>query len=263
MCSRDPEKILKIVIALDLSVPPKELKSKDSRLVLSSIFSRWLPLAATSIQAVVEIVPSPVTAQGLRIPQMLLHDVESQGQNGLWEALKHDLYTCNRQPGAFVVVYVSKMFAARRSMLSHRKVENALDGSLSEVGFNESQESDEHVLGFARIYSGVLRVGMKLHAVLPKYDNSLPSSHRHNMENVAVVCIDALYTMMGRELVPIEEIRAGNVFAISGIGEVVWRNATLCGDPDFHDLPMSDPTNDLDTCCLINLGGATTGVSLS
>jgi ribosome assembly protein 1 len=43
-----------------------------------------------------------------------------------------------------------------------------------------------------------------------------------------MVRVEALYTMMGRELVPVNEVLAGNVFAIAGLEGKVWRNATLC-----------------------------------
>ncbi|TPX60007.1 hypothetical protein PhCBS80983_g02070 [Powellomyces hirtus] len=81
--------------------------------------------------------------------------------------------------------------------------------------------SGETLIGFARIYSGTIRVGQKLHVLGPKYDPA--ESNRYRTE----VTIEKLYLMMGRELQELQEVPAGNVFGIGGLGNHVLKTGTL------------------------------------
>lgn len=89
-------------------------------------------------------------------------------------------------------------------------------------------DAGETLLGFARIYSGTIRVGTTIACVLPKYNLTLGPAHPRNAEHLVTAQVEELYTMMGRELVPVESVPAGNVFAVKGLEGKVWRNATLC-----------------------------------
>lgn len=88
-------------------------------------------------------------------------------------------------------------------------------------------DSPEVLLGFSRVFSGVLRRNTQMIATLPKYDPDLPPSHPRNAKYVTKVTVKDLYTMMGRELVAVEEVPAGHICAIGGLDGVVFRNATL------------------------------------
>lgn len=88
-------------------------------------------------------------------------------------------------------------------------------------------ESSEVLLGFSRVFSGVLRRNTRLLATLPKYDSDLPPTHPRNIRHVIKVTVGDLYVMMGRELVAVEEVPAGHVCAIGGLEGAVPRNATI------------------------------------
>ncbi|KAJ9477492.1 Ribosome assembly protein 1 [Pseudozyma hubeiensis] len=110
----------------------------------------------------------------------------------------------------------------------------------------EEQGSDEVVLGFARLYSGTLRVGQWMYALLPKYNTSLPPSHAANVKHIKAIPLEALYMIMGRDLVAVNEVPAGNVFAIRGMEGLVLRNATLCSPSLVQSYPIerhTDPTS--------------------
>ncbi|KAJ1676064.1 Cytoplasmic GTPase/eEF2-like protein (ribosomal biogenesis), partial [Spiromyces aspiralis] len=68
----------------------------------------------------------------------------------------------------------------------------------------------EELVGFGRIYCGTLRVGDKIWAMQPKYDPSQPECTKSHVKQVT---ISALYMLMGRELVLLDHVPAGNVFA--------------------------------------------------
>lgn len=279
----------KIVSALNLKIPPRDLRSKDTRHLLSLIFTQWLSLSTGIIQTVIDIVPAPSIAQATRIPKMLypdLHETTIDPKNKLEE----DLYASKSGPDACVIAYVSKMFAvtekdlpenkkkpmsaedmrarAREARAAMQSAENG-DPEVAPTGVDymptnaqakvvedEAPVKDdaEVILGFARLYSGTIRTGTTIYGVLPKYNLALDPGHPHNVKYLVTATVEGLYVMMGRELVAVDSVRAGNIFAIKGLEGKVWRSATLCaptekglGEQLELDLPRSS--------FIINLGG--------
>lgn len=207
--------------------------------------------------------------------------------------LEEDLYHCRSEPDAYAVAYVSKMFAVPRKELPENKPKAVtaeemrakgrearearlaagqdtapsgpipLDSlTLSDKQSPETngpppaEEGDEILLGFSRLYSGTITRTSKLYCTLPKYNTTFPPTHPANAKHVCVVEITALYIMMGRDLVPVEKVVAGNVFALAGLGGIIWRNGTLCG---MGDAQAGDDVSiaNLETArpCLVNLAG--------
>ena len=120
MSSRNPDKVAKIVTTLNLKIPPRELKNKDTKHVLSLVFSQWLSLSTCVIQTIVDVVPPPTKAQPTRIPKMLYPDIyEStiEPKNKLEETL----YKCDSSKDSSVVALVSKMFAVSADELPENK----------------------------------------------------------------------------------------------------------------------------------------------
>lgn len=290
--SSNSDKVAKIVAALNLKIPSRDLKSKDTRHLLSLIFSQWLSLSTCIIQSVIDVVPAPCVAQSTRIPKMLYPD--------LYEAtvapknkLEEDLFASKSGPEACVSAYVSKMFAVAEKFLPENKKkpltademrararearearatseallsedEAALTGVGTPANAPEQEEpkdeAAEVILGFARLYSGTIRTGTVVYGVLPKYNMDLEPMHPHNAKYLIMAPVEGLYVMMGRDLVAVDYVRAGNIFAIKGLEGKVWRSATLCapGEIGIGDEPEA---NDLKHC-LINLGGVANQVSL-
>ncbi|KAK4994972.1 Cytoplasmic GTPase/eEF2-like protein (ribosomal biogenesis) [Elasticomyces elasticus] len=89
----------------------------------------------------------------------------------------------------------------------------------------EEQPSDpEHLIGFARLYSGTLTVGDAIYVLPPKYTPANP----HAPPQPKRVTITALYLLMGRSLEPLTTVPAGNVVGIGGLAGAVMKSATLC-----------------------------------
>lgn len=210
--------------------------------------------------------------------------------------LEKDLYSCDGGDDACVVAYVSKMFATPAADLPENKKkpltademrakareakearqralgngedgQPAPDGSAPLLALSPETntdvdpagdfiDADEVLLGFARLYSGSLRVGSRIGCVLPKYNNGLGRSHGRNKSHYVETKVEGLYTMMGRDLVAVERVDAGNVFAIKGLEGKVWRSATLCS-PRASGIQESDSEEDW----LINLGSINLQVS--
>jgi ribosome assembly protein 1 len=283
----NPERVPKIVSALDLKISPRELKTRDSRQLLSTIFSQWLSLSACIIQAIIDIVPAPSVAQRTRIARMIYPDAR-EGVLAPKNKLEEDLFSCNATATSSVVAYVSKMFAVPTKDLPEHKrqamsademrrrarevrearqaagimdtpeASSAIDPdsvSAANVVDATSEGESESVLGFARIYCGTIHVGQAVFAVLPKYNGDREPSHPSNLKYRLKATIQGLYTMMGRELVPVESVQAGNVFAVRGLEGIVWRNATLCA-PDSGGVDNNGFNNGFDNAhdFMVNLG---------
>ncbi|KAF8558377.1 P-loop containing nucleoside triphosphate hydrolase protein [Imleria badia] len=280
----NPEKVSKIVSALNLKLLPRDLRSKDGRQLLSLIFNQWLSLSTCVIQSVIDIVPSPPAAQAVRLPRMLypnVFDQEIKPKN----KLERDLYSSSSGAGAYITAYVSKMFAVPRKELPENKVRpltaeelrirgravretrrDAAADHLESIPNTAAPEdtadapeifpaaNDEILLGFARLYSGTIKVGTRIYCVLPKYSAALSPDQPANVNNIVIAEVEGLYVMMGRELQPVASVRAGNTFAIRGLEGKVWRNATLCSPGEAGIL--QDSSRQQDQECLINLGGA-------
>lgn len=106
-------------------------------------------------------------------------------------------------------------------------------------GAEETKEEVEHLIGFARIYSGTLSVGDEVYVLGPKFTPANP----HAPPEPQKVKITALYLMMGRSLEPLTTVPAGVVFGIGGLAGHVLKSGTLCSQ-----LPGS-----------VNLAGITMG----
>jgi len=180
------------------------------------------------------------------------------------------LWACDPSEEAYVVAYVSKMFAVPTKSLPEKKQKGMTaeemrqrgrearenraaateEATLAGTPFPESSSQNENItveraseeptagpenpqeeetlLGFARLYSGTFHLNSTIACVLPKYNNSLPPTHPANKRFILTTQVQGLYIMMGRELVPVETVSAGNVFAIAGLCGKVWRSATIC-----------------------------------
>jgi ribosome assembly protein 1 len=279
------------VSTLNLKIPQPGAQNKDTRHLISLICSQWLSLSTCVIQTVIDIVPAPAVAQASRIPKMLYPDLYEQTIKPK-NKLEEDLYSSNWASDACVSAYVSKMFAISRKDLPENKkrpltaddmrsrarearfategTQNLQSPSLSssvvehipeQLASDETKnnpEEPEILLGFARLYSGTIRVGTRVHCVLPKYKSSLGPVHPQNSKYIVTALVEGLYVMMGRELVPVDSVRAGNTFAIKGLDGKVGRSATLCAPGETGTGDNADITSQKD--CLINLGGVNRSV---
>ena len=224
-------------------------------------------------------------------PDLYEHSIEPRNK------LEQDLYSCDASADAAVVALVSKMFAVSAEDLPENKkkpasveelrakvkaarearkaaedaggsangvvskpLEEALDQMKIEDGQSDHMPRREILLGFARIYSGTIRVGTSIACILPKYNHAYGPTHGRNQRHIVTAEVEALYVMMGRELVSVQSVQAGNVFAIRGLEGKVWRNATLCA-PDGRGIDVAAGLAQL-TESIVNLGGTSRIVRL-
>ncbi|KXJ94687.1 P-loop containing nucleoside triphosphate hydrolase protein [Microdochium bolleyi] len=255
----DPALLEKITKSLGLSIPPHVARSKDPRLMMTTLFASWLPLSTALLVSVVESLPSPKAAQAERMPDLLKSSPGSEHIDKKVHDAMVDFKTAKTEP---VVAYVSKVVSIPESELPQNKrragqlsAEEArelarkkraelaraqaaesngaedLTTALDNFSINdhmpehEEKEADpEHLIGFARIFSGTLNVGDTIYVIPPKFSPANP----HAAPEPQKVTVTSLYMLMGRNLESLESVPAGVVFGIGGLDGHILKSGTLC-----------------------------------
>ena len=123
-----------------------------------------------------------------------------------------------------------KASAARESTetTDEYKVVSAFEWE-EEAGGEEEEEEEEELpaetlVAVTRVFSGELLRGQRVTVVGPKYDAAAPGQgYEREVE------ITDLFLIMGRELVRMARVPAGNICGVVGLEGLALKNATLCG----------------------------------
>ncbi|ETN45047.1 uncharacterized protein HMPREF1541_09923 [Cyphellophora europaea CBS 101466] len=257
----DPSLLEKVTKSLSINLPPHIMRSRDTKAVLQALFAQWLPLSTALLVSVIEYLPSPPAAQAARLPDMIDSLV---GSKNIDETLKKSMVDFNTDESAPTVAYVSKMVAIPESEMPNKRrklgttltpdearelarkkraeiakaqaeaegvdgISNGLSNAaigdvLDDESAPEQPEDPEHLIGFARLYSGSLAVGQEIWVLPPKFNPAFP----HASPQPRKVQITALYLLMGRSLEPLERVPAGVVFGVEGLEGTILKTGTLC-----------------------------------
>jgi len=255
----DPALLEKITKSLNLTVAPHIMRSRDPRLLLTTVFSSWLPLSTALLVSVVESLPSPIIAQAERLPDLL---DEIPGADHVDPKVRDAMVFFKKSPSDPMVAYVSKMVSIQESelpenrrrgplspeeaidMARRKRAEaarakdntdngiNDLTAALSNASLEplareteENKAEKEHLIGFARIYSGTLSIGDEIYVLPPKFTPANPNA----TPTPKKVTVGALYMLMGRNLEALDSVPAGVVFGVRGLeGSGLLKSGTLC-----------------------------------
>lgn len=266
-CFSDPELLEKITKSLNIKIPPHVLRSRDPRALLTTVFQSWLPLSTAVLVSVIEHLPSPVTSQAARIPDLLEASPGSAHLDPKIKTAMTESRTSTEEP---IVAYVSKMVAVpedelpinkrrggaltaeeARELGRKKRAEiakaqalaagenngvNSVTDALSRVAIGEEDDNEEngeeekqaetkeHLIGFARLFSGTLTVGQVIYVLPPKFTPAAP----HAAPEPKKVTITALYLLMGRSLESLNSVPAGSVVGIGGLEGAILKSGTLC-----------------------------------
>ena len=255
----DPAILEKVTKSLNVTISPHIIRARDPRLLMTTVFSSWLPLSTAILVSVVESLPSPPKAQAERLPDLL---EDSPGSEHIDGAIKDAMISFKDQPSDPVIAYVSKMVsvaaselpenkrrpgqltgeeardlarqkraeAARAQAANDKNVVEGLGDALDSINIDdirpeleEKEVEPEHLIGFARIYSGTLSVGDDLYVIPPKWS----PAHPHSKPEPHKVKVTALYMLMGRNLEALNSVPAGVVFGIGGLEGKILKSGTL------------------------------------
>ncbi|KZF26643.1 P-loop containing nucleoside triphosphate hydrolase protein [Xylona heveae TC161] len=260
----DPAMVEKITKSLSITLPPHVLRSKDPRSILTALFSAWLPLSTALLVTTIEHLPSPPVAQADRLPAMIEESPGAEHVDPAVKQAMVEFRTEKTEPAVayvskMVAIPQSELPENRRragglsaeearEMARKKRAEIARAQQLSsgDVGgmtralatvslgegeeeeepeaSHEEEEDPEHLIGFARLYSGSLSVGDEVYVLAPKFSPADPHAHPEPQK----VTITALYLLMGRSLEPLRTVPAGVVFGIAGLEGHILKSGTLC-----------------------------------
>lgn len=245
--NNDIDKLKRVVTSMKLNISPRliERKTEDeksSQQKFSLIMREWLPLENAILDTVIEYLPNPIQVQKNRIVK-LIPDLENLGEmeevniedldkkyliemRNHRRKLREDLIKCNHSSDAISLAFISKMINMTKedSVFDAKERFNQQRSSNyqgNDQNFDEIEEEKSELVGFARVFSGRLFVGQEIHVLGPRYNAHKPDEYRD------VKKITSLYLMMGKDMVPVKEVFAGNICAIGGLDDVVLKSATL------------------------------------
>ncbi|MEW5299576.1 MAG: hypothetical protein WDW36_002577 [Sanguina aurantia] len=233
-------------------VTARALEHSDPRQALRAVLRAWLPLSEAVLGMAVACLPSPSEAAPSRVPHLLGYtpgssSIARAGHALLPPAMQAQLHRAeasltasSSDPDAPLVIYVSKMVSVPASLLpravpsAHGNGSSGGDRAVADVGGTHGSSNGEVFLAFGRVFSGVARVGQRVHVLSAAYDPARPEAHRQS------VVLTGLYMMMGRALEALQRVPAGNVCAIAGLELAILKSATLACSPVATPLaPMS------------------------
>ncbi|KAL7945820.1 P-loop containing nucleoside triphosphate hydrolase protein [Trichoderma barbatum] len=249
----------KVTKSLNVTIAPHILRARDPRLLLTTVFASWLPLSTALLVSVIESLPSPPVAQAERLPTVIDESPDSEFVD---KSVRGAMVSFKTEKSDPVVAYVSKMVSIPESELPENKRRTGqmtgeearelarqkraaaaalaaansqddvagLTDALGAVDLDnvtpaaeEEKIDPEHLIGFARIFSGTLSVGDTLYVIPPKWSPANP--HAAEPQQITV---KSLYMFMGRSLEALDTVPAGVVFGIGGLDGKILKSGTLC-----------------------------------
>ncbi|PWY94163.1 putative ribosome biogenesis protein Ria1 [Aspergillus sclerotioniger CBS 115572] len=259
----DPALLEKITRSLNVNIPAYILRSRDARNILTTLFSMWLPLSTAVLVSVIEYLPSPRAAQATRLPSLIEESPGAQFVDQkvkdamvnfktqkdepviayvskMMSIPESELVSSKKRSGATMSADEAREIARKKreeiaKMQAEANGDQADDFSRITSAFertslsdnqaadDEENEDPEHLVGFARLYSGTLSVGDSVYVLAPKFSPENP----HASPEPRKVTVTDLYLLMGRSLEPLQSVPAGVVFGIGGLAGHVLKTGTL------------------------------------
>lgn len=244
-----------------------------------ALFSAWLPLSTAVLVSVMEYLPSPRSAQANRLPEMIKASPASNSVDEKVKEAMIDFKTGPNDPvvayvskmvaipeselpqatkragGTMTAGEARELARKKREEIAKMQAESNEQGdefsrvttalasaSLDDQETQTEEKVDkEHLIGFARLYSGTLNVGDSLYVLGPKFSPANP----HASPEPKKVTITRLYLLMGRSLEPLKSVPAGVVFGVEGLAGHILKTGTLCsqleGSINMAGVSMASP----------------------
>lgn len=249
----EKDKLPLILSKLNITKQTREMKHNDPKVQVRAILQAWKPLGACVMNQCQKIIPSPNKMQELRCNSMINMSKYSEDKilNEAAENMTKMLKNPDFGDKSNIIVYVSKMFSVNKKNLSQNKpkvfvpslqskeavlaarketeekikqLQNDESKNVTNITATPTIDDDvtieNRIIGIARVFSGELKCGKELYII--------PHDHNPTAEkDVEEVTITELYMLLGRELILVDSVPAGNICGIGGLEQAVIRTATL------------------------------------
>lgn len=274
---KDKERLTKIAESMNVTLFARDLRQTDTRILLQSFLSQWIPLSLSVLGMVCDKCPSPNQLTDVKIENLLcppMKEFNLMPKETI--ALKTDFSKCSPDDDVPVIAFVSKMFPIKRKYLPQNKpkvltaeeiakrrelarIKHALKSSALKIEGSETKcgvtvdneenkpevkeptlnENDVMFIAFGRMYSGTIRRGQEMYVLGPKHDPSKITDSDFYVDekctlatlksdqHIMKTTITDLYMLMGRDLEPVDEVPAGNIFGAGNLEQYILKSATL------------------------------------
>ena len=167
----DTESLKKVALHLNLRID-ENIWLQPPKSIAKALLEKWLPVEKAVLDMVIRFCPSPLDAQKYRFKSFWPGDFESEEGKGLIE--------CDIDGP--VMIAISKMIPGRA----------------------------KRIIAMGRIFSGTVKAGQKIKALLPGYHPG--GKERHFTTNIQQVSM-----LMGAKAEKVDFIPAGNIVALQGL----------------------------------------------
>ncbi|PVU91589.1 hypothetical protein BB559_003933 [Furculomyces boomerangus] len=260
--SPDQTKIDKIIETIGAKIHPRDRKVKEPKTLLGLVMRSWMPVAQACMLAIIDQLPSPIQAQAIRVPS-LLKGSKNINSGPIVEAM----LKCTCDENGPSVAYISKVLAMEKSKLPENLTKperlrltademraqgrsriatptiSEKEPSTSETSTpgpentpqiredeSSNSKSKEVLIGFGRLYCGILKVGDPVWMLSPRFKPKRPNANHYSQ-----TVITSLYIFMGSELLPVQKVFPGCVFGIRSIDGETMISGTLT--TQFEECP--------------------------
>lgn len=226
----EKHKVDDIIKKLKLPNVTRDMHHTDPKVQVKAILQAWSPLADTMLIQSKILVPSPQDIHPRKMKYMTNYSniLENNYKQQFAEKTMSILKQCSVEDPT--IVYVSKTFSVNKRNLSQYRSKT----------FGEDLKKHENfaIIALARVFAGKLTVGKELYFLSPSYDPTIPDQSEYKK-----VVVTELYILLGRELVSVDFVEAGNLCGIGGV-DLIPRRGTLSSDLDlfpFVERPVTEP----------------------
>ncbi|CAN6636382.1 ribosome assembly protein 1 [Trichomonascus vanleenenianus] len=261
---KSPETVEKIVNVLELKVQPRDIKAKDGKNLMHSIFSQWIPLSRAILLSVIDFLPSPLEAQRTRIPMIL---EATPGHESVSEKVVTAMKACDRTGP--ITSFISKVITvAAKDIPKERKAGGGIESAEDRIARIREQSRKARELALA---SGVGNGGdtdglaaqlsatsldeddiatdssnvdkaeecdERVIGFARVYSGTISVGQQVNLlnpryspekpdEHVHTVTVSGLFLLMGRDMIPIDHAPAGNIVGIAGLDGKILKSGTI------------------------------------
>eukprot|EP01094_Clydonella_sp_ATCC50884_P016815 TRINITY_DN282_c0_g2_i1.p1 TRINITY_DN282_c0_g2~~TRINITY_DN282_c0_g2_i1.p1 ORF type:complete len:865 (-),score=381.57 TRINITY_DN282_c0_g2_i1:201-2795(-) len=183
-------------IGVAVAAKDREELSSSSDLI-RHVLQAWLPAHVPLLESIVCHLPSPVRAQPYRTELLYTGPSDDHAADGIRRC----------DPDGPLVVYISKL-----------------------VPPPEGFEKSTRFFAFGRVFSGTLRMGMKVNIMGAAYEHG-GTADLFQGKSLQGVCV-----MMGKKAVGTESICAGNTVALAGIDQFLLKSGTIVSEDVHHPI---------------------------
>ncbi|CAD8157110.1 unnamed protein product [Paramecium pentaurelia] len=176
------------------------------------LMSKWLPFDLCLFDRIIKELPNPIEAQRARkdIICKRINRQITKNYDARYDELYQSIQNCD--PNGPLVVFVAKMISVPPECIDEKQLNPKPQGILS--------------YAFARVFSGTLHLNQPVFVIGPK-SKIINNVNQVDQTDIQQFEIKRIYHMMAQYLEAIKMMPAGNLVAIGGLDELIFKTSTI------------------------------------